>query len=202
MIERLEAMLGGDQPIFFLLAGPNGAGKSTFRRKFLDPLGLTCVDPDEVAREMFGRDPQTVEEAKRATLASTARVRRTFEAQESIGLETVFSDSNGFKLRLLHEAQAHGYRAGVIFVGLNDPQLSVARVMDRVELGGHDVPDELIYRRFPMCFRNLKTALPIADFVLLVDNSQEARHRIFGAATLGNVELWDSPPHWYTSFVA
>lgn len=203
MIERLYAILGGDQPIFFLLAGPNGAGKSTFRKRFLDPFGLHCVDPDAVARELFGRDPMDREEAQKATMEASARVRLALSEKESVGLETVFSDSGGFKLGLIHEARAHGYRAGVIFIGVNDPELSVARVMDRVEHGGHNVPDDLIYRRFPRSYQNLKTALPVSDFVLLVDNSEEQRHRIFGAALRGqSVHLWDTPPRWYISFVA
>jgi predicted ABC-type ATPase len=203
MIQKLNAILGGDQPIFFLLAGPNGAGKSTFRKKFLDPIPFNCIDPDAVAREIYGRDPDSPDEARGATIASTARVRQAFAQGESVGLETVFSDSNGFKLKLIEEAQSHGFRAGVIFIGLDGPELSVARVMDRVENGGHDVPDDLIHRRFPRCFQNLKAALKISDFVLLVDNSQALRHRIFGASIDGSsVQLWDPPPRWYTSFVA
>lgn len=202
MIERLHAILGGDQSIFFLLAGPNGAGKSTFRKKFLDPIPLRCIDPDAVARELFGRDPMSREEAQHATMEATARARRALSDGESVGLETVFSDSGGFKLSLIQEAKAHAYRSGVIFIGVNDPELSVARVMDRVEHGGHDVPDELIHRRFPRAYQNLKAALPVSDFVLLVDNSEEQRHRIFGASLLGQtVQFWDAPPRWYTSLV-
>jgi predicted ABC-type ATPase len=119
----------------------------------------------------------------------------------SFGLETVFSDSSGLKLDLLREARQSGYRVGVIFIGLDDPQLSIARVMDRVDNGGHDVPDELIRERFPRSFQNLKKAIPLADFVLLVDNSRETRHRVFGTIIREKgVHLWDIVPRWYEEF--
>jgi predicted ABC-type ATPase len=97
----------------------------------------------------------------------------------------------------LESAKAIGYQVGVIFIGLDDSQLSIARVMDRVENGGHDVPDDLIERRFPRVFHNLKAAIPICDFILLIDNSEETRHRIFGSITPKGVRLWDRTPRWF-----
>lgn len=198
MIEALSELLASAQPIFFLLAGPNGAGKSTFRRKYLDPAQLTCIDPDEVARAKFGGDPKSKTDAIAATGEATKIVRAQLKTRISFGLETVLSDRKGIKLGLLQEARSAGYSAGVIFIGVEDPQLSIARVMDRVEAGGHDVPDELILDRFPRSFENLRKAIPLADFVLLVDNSGESRHRVFGRVTREHVvHLWDTVPGWY-----
>jgi|SRR5437016_3214490 len=201
MIEQLSALFGTAEPIFFLLAGPNGAGKSTFRRSYLEPAGLLCIDPDEVARKRFGRDPKSRSEAIAATAEATRIVHAQLQTHTSIGLETVLSDTKGLKLGLLREAKQLDYRVGVIFIGLDDPQLSIARVMDRVDAGGHDVPDELVMERFPRSFQNLKKAIPLADFILLVDNSRETRHRIFGSITReGGTHLWDTVPRWYDQF--
>ncbi len=202
MIEQLIAILGTAQPIFFLLAGPNGAGKSTFRRSYLEPAGLPCVDPDAVARTKYGRDPKTKSEAIAATAEATETVRAKLNESISVGLETVLSDTKGLKLALLTEARRLGYRAGVIFIGLDDPQLSIARVKDRVDVGGHDVPDDLIVQRFPRSYRNLRNAIPLSDFVLLVDNSHETRHRIFGIITREDgLRLWGDVPRWYEAFI-
>lgn len=201
MIEQLSTLFGTAEPIFFLLAGPNGAGKSTFRRSYLDPAGLLCIDPDEVARKRFGRDPKSRSEAIAATAEATRIVRAQLQTHTSVGLETVLSDTKGLKLGLLREAKQLDYRVGVIFIGLDDPQLSIARVMDRVDAGGHDVPDELVMQRFPRSFQNLKKAIPLTDFILLVDNSRETRHRVFGSITReGGTHLWDTVPRWYEQF--
>lgn len=200
---RLQEIFAGNEPIFFLLAGPNGAGKSTFRKTYLDPLGFACIDPDALARELFGRDPRTKEESKEATLAATARVRELLQTGLSAGLETVFSDGSGFKLQLLEEARALDYRVGVIFIGVNNSQLSIARVMDRVDEGGHDVPDEMVCERFPKSFGNLRRAMGVCDFLLLIDNSSEAGHRLFGVATRASgIEITGTPPDWYSRYVA
>lgn len=201
MIEQLSALLGSAQPIFFLLAGPNGAGKSTFRKKYLDPAGLRCVDPDDVARGKYGRDPKNITEAIAASAEAARIVRAQLHRRTTVGLETVFSDTKGLKLGLLNDARSLGFRVGVVFIGLDDPQLSIARVMDRVDGGGHDVPDELIMQRFPRSFQNLRKAIPVSDFVLLVDNSRETRHRIFGSITRADgLHLWDRTPRWYEEY--
>jgi predicted ABC-type ATPase len=201
MIEQLNALLATDRPTFLMLAGPNGAGKSTFRRRYAIPAEFSFADPDELARARLGRDPTNSQEALDASIEASSSVESKIRAGLSCGLETVFSDSSGQKLHLLQFAKTMGHRVGLIFIGLDDPQLSVARVMDRVDEGGHDVPDELIYRRFPRVFENLKKAIPICDFVLLVDNSEETRHRVFGSITQGGgTKLWDRTPRWYDKY--
>jgi len=198
MLEQLSSILGGERPLFILIAGPNGAGKSTFRQRELDRLKIACIDPDQRAKRLYGRDPASKEEARAATIDASASIRIALQSKESVALETVFSDDQGHKLGLLQYARAQGYKAGVIFIGLDDPMLCVARVMDRVTEGGHDVPDELIHSRYPRCFENLKKAREKCDFLIFVDNSGEHRHRIFGAYTQENgLDIWSETPSWF-----
>jgi predicted ABC-type ATPase len=211
MIDAVRRVIAGNKPVFLLLAGPNGAGKSTFRQKRLEPLAFPCIDPDAVALELFGRHPSTTAEALKATEKATQRVREHLRNGRSIALETVFSDVKGHKLALLAEARAAGFRTVLIYIGVDHPQISIARVMDRVELGGHDVPDELIEARFPRCFDNLKLALGMVDLTLLVDNSgaygpkgeldEGLRHYEFGVVErAGDMEISDPVPDWYVRF--
>jgi len=61
-------------------------------------------------------------------------------------------------LRVRH-CQAKGYFVLLVFVGLESADLSRGRVMQRVEAGGHDVPDGKIDSRFPRTFANLRQAI-------------------------------------------
>jgi len=211
MIEAFRAVIADDAPIFLLLAGPNGAGKSTYRQKRLEPIGFPCVDPDQVAKDQFGRDPISSEEALQATLVATDCVREHFAKMQSIGLETTFADTRGHKLALIDEAKGAGFRTVLIFIGVDHPQISIARVMDRVDHGGHDVPDEVIERRFPRCFENLKQGLLAVDLALLIDNSgcygpsntgaDDLRHYEFAIIQRnGPTKLSHPLPRWFTDF--
>jgi predicted ABC-type ATPase len=152
-----------------VLAGSNGAGKSTFFTQVLAPLGVHFVNADLLARELNPDDPSSVA-YEAAALADQER-RQLLEMGESFCMETVFSDPVGDKLGFLKKARAAGYRVLLIFIGIVSPELSEARVIQRVSEGGHDVPDDRIRSRFPRTLENLRRAIPIVDEVLLLDNS-------------------------------
>lgn len=210
MIDAIRAIIASDNPVFLLIAGPNGAGKSTFREKRLEPLDFPCIDPDRIGRELFARDPKTKEEALKATIEATKRIHRSFRECRSVALETVFSDSQGHKLALIDEARNKGFKTVLIFIGVDSPEICIARVMDRVQHGGHDVPDHVIENRFPKCFENLKATLGVVDLVVLVDNSGSygegessigVRHYEFGLVHNGKIVKISNPvPHWYITF--
>lgn len=86
-------------------------------------------------------------------------------------METIFSDPVGARLDLLRDAQREGYEVILVFVGLDSPDFSLARVMQRVGQGGHDMPDDRLRARFPRTLANLKVAVPFVDRALLLDNS-------------------------------
>lgn len=89
----------------------------------------------------------------------------------SFCMETVFSDTQGAKVDFLKECRSNGYTVVLVFIGLESADLSRGRIMERVEAGGHDVPDEKIAMRFPRTFDNLRQALTFVDQAFLFDNS-------------------------------
>jgi predicted ABC-type ATPase len=66
----------------------------------------------------------------------------------------------------------------LIYIGLDNPNLNVKRVADRVELGGHDVPRADILRRYERSLANLSKAAKIIDRLILYDNSTNAGHQL------------------------
>jgi predicted ABC-type ATPase len=118
-------------------------------------------------------DPQASTEATdRRAFREADRLRTALvEARLSFCTETVFSDPAGARLRFLRRARTRGFVVFLVFIGLENPLLSVARVKQRVAHGGHDVPDEKLHARFPRTLANLKAAIPIVDEAFLFDNS-------------------------------
>ena len=151
----------------WLLSGGNGAGKSTFYRTQLEPRGLNFVNADILARHLFPDAP----EAHSYTAAKVAEEMRNrlLEEGRSFCFETVFSHPS--KIDFLARAKALGYEIVLVFIHLQSTALNLARVSQRVQEGGHFVPDEKVITRIPRTLANVRKALPLCDHVYLLDNS-------------------------------
>lgn len=155
--------------VLIVLAGPNGAGKSTFFEVFLAATGLRFVNADLIARTLDPVNPAAV--AYQAAGVADAERRRLLAEGVSFCMETVFSDPDGDKRQFLREARDAGYTVFLVFIGIVSPELSIGRVMQRVEEGGHDVPDDKLRKRFPRTLANLRQAVAFVDYAYLFDNS-------------------------------
>ena len=187
-------------PVLIFLAGPNGSGKSTFFDEYLAQLGLPYVNADRIASAVHAVDATASRDhIDRLAFSAAEGLRASFvEARVSFCTETVFSDRVGAKLRLLEEARARGFAVILIFIGLESPTLSVARVMQRVAQGGHDVPDRKLHARFPRVLANLRAALPLVDEAFLLDNSSsDAPYRLVAVYAQGKLVSRRPPlPLW------
>lgn len=95
-------------------------------------------------RPGFGRDPGGAHHARAAGRASPGRADFAFETTLS-----------GLSLqRTLHALHASGYETHLVYLWLPDPETAIERVRLRVRLGGHDVPEEDVRRRFYRSIRN------------------------------------------------
>ena len=158
-----------NQQTIVMLAGMNGAGKSTLSRQIVEPLGLPYINPDLLALEAHPEDP----DAQALAAASLAEAKRQefIQVGASFAFETVLSDPVGAKVQFLQRAKELGYEIIAVFVGLSSPDLSVARVAQRVLAGGHNVPEDRIRARYPRVLANLQRLLDVADELTIYDNS-------------------------------
>ena len=75
------------------------------------------------------------------------------EAGESFAFETTLSGIH--YLQRIEEWKKWGYTVKLWFIGLNSPEFAISRVAERVAQGGHNIPEEVIRRRFRAGLRNL-----------------------------------------------
>lgn len=179
------------RPVIVALAGPNGAGKTTFYYAHLQSAGLRLVNTDVLAHEL---DLGPYEAAK---VAATLR-RELFNQRESFVFETMFSDPAGDKLSFLKETIHAGYTVVLCFIGMSGPALSEERVAMRVSQGGHNVPSEKLYARYPRILINLQTALRELPHVWVFDNDDlRTPFRFVAACESGNITKLNQPvPAW------
>ena len=180
-------------PRVVIFAGPNGAGKSTHADAILAALGIdTFVNADYIARGLSGRKTDVVAfEAGRIMLR---RLHQLGEAGADFAFESTLS-SRTFA-PFLRALKARGYTVAIFYFSLTNVQLAIRRVKLRVALGGHDVPSDVIRRRFGRSLNNFfKLYAPLADQWALFDNSSTAQAlyvagQIADQLTVTEVTLW------------
>ncbi len=137
-----------------MIAGPNGAGKTTFAREYL-LKEAHCPDFINVDLIAAGLSPFAPDRAAiQAGRLMLSEIQRRVRKRESFAFETTLS-GHGYA-RMIPEWRLDGYRVRLVFLGLPDPEMAVARVAMRVKQGGHDVDQTVIRRRFGAGLDNLK----------------------------------------------
>lgn len=130
----------------FVIAGCNGAGKTTASYTILPEI-LDCrefVNADEIAKGLSPFQPEKAGlEAGRLMLT---RVKTLLESGGNFALETTLSTKSyvGF----INRAKQKEYQTTLLFFWLNSPDLAVSRVKIRVKEGGHNIPENIIRRRY------------------------------------------------------
>lgn len=159
-----------------VLAGPNGSGKSTLYSTRIAPsFAGPFINADIIQRDEL-RDPSPEASYEAARIASSRRAEHLAQGRNFV-TETVFSHPS--KLELIDEARANGFTVIVMHIGVDTPELSVARVGARVQEGGHIVPEEKIRARYGRGAPLIREAVLLADRGLVFDNSslnQPPRH--------------------------
>lgn len=129
-----------------IIAGPNGAGKSTLAPLLLrDKLKLTeYVNADTIALGLSAFAPESAAiEAGRVMLK---RLHDLAAQRKSFAFETTLATRSYAKwLKTLKE---QGYDVHLTYLWLRSPEFAIARVQERVMMGGHDIPTETIRRRY------------------------------------------------------
>ena len=162
-----------------IIAGPNGAGKTTFAREFL-PREAGCPDFINVDLIAAGLSPFEPERAAvRAGRLMLQEIHRLVRDGESFAFETTLSGRQ--YARLIPSWRAAGYHVKLIFLSLPTVELALARVAARVAQGGHDVPQDVVRRRFDRGLRQFREVYqPLVDNWVLYDNSGRT-HRLIAS---------------------
>lgn len=160
------------RPILYVLAGVNGAGKSSIGGHLLERAGLSWFNPDAFAREIVTSLGCSQEEANaRAWEEGMQRLENAISTGRHYAFETTLGGRS--VAARIHAATA-SHDVLIWFCGLSTPEQHIARVQFRVTRGGHDIPAELIRRRFQLARENLIALMPHLSRLQIHDNSQDA----------------------------
>ena len=156
----------------YIIAGCNGAGKTTASRTIL-PKSLLVkefVNADEIAKGLSPFNPEGVAiEAGRLMLK---RIDALLESGESFSIETTLATKS--YINLVRKAHDKGYKVHLLFFWLPSVELAKERVAKRVSQGGHNIPSDVIERRYLAGIKNLfKMFMQEVDIWSIYDSKDE-----------------------------
>ncbi|HEY5892067.1 MAG TPA: AAA family ATPase [Chthoniobacterales bacterium] len=175
-------------PTIYLIAGCNGAGKTTFAKEFL-PKEVKCLrflNADELARGLSPLKPSAG--AIQAGRVLLGQVGECLRHRETFALETTLSGRT--YVRYFLRARQLGYDIELHYLWLPSQAQAVARVRQRVKLGGHNIPAADIRRRFGRSLIHLvDDYLPLATRWVIWDSRElpQKRMAISGAHDMDSV---------------
>ncbi len=153
-----------------IIAGPNGAGKTTFAQEFL-PYEAGCpnfINADLIASGLSPFQPEQA--AIKAGKLMFKELESYVRQGKSFAFETTLSGKlYAMKIPLW---QAKNYKVKLIYLSLPSVEMAINRVASRVANGGHNIPEDIICRRFEIGWENFQTEYkPLVNAWILFDNS-------------------------------
>lgn len=183
------------KPTLTIIAGPNGSGKSTFTRNTRESLNVPFIDPDAEARKIRPEAPELA--AVAAGKQAIKLARNYLDNNQIFAVETTLSGNT--YLKMMREAKQKEWEVNLIYIGIDNVEVNIDRVAQRVAQGGHNVPIEDIKRRYERSLQNLPTALQLADNVSIYDNSSPAGHQNLLTIENGRInQQVPELPQWLT----
>lgn len=178
------------QPHVIVIGGPNGTGKSTIAPLVLrDYLAVPdFVNADQIAAGLSAFNPEGAAfEAGRIMLR---RLDELAASGRSFAFESTLS-SRTFSV-FLKKLKAQSYRINLCYVWLDSIALAQERVALRVKMGGHNIPPDVIARRYGRSIQNFRDLyLPLADKWSVFDNSDINHTKIAVEAENGELKIYE-----------
>ncbi|TDN90404.1 putative ABC-type ATPase [Salegentibacter sp. 24] len=178
----------------YIIAGCNGAGKTTVSYTILPDI-LQCeefVNADEIAR---GLSPFKPEKAGiQAGRLMLQRIKYLINSEQDFAFETTLA-TRSYK-NFVIDAQKRGFSVTLLFFWLSSEDLAIKRVETRVREGGHNIPENVIRRRYKNGLKNFFSIFKeVVDDWMFIDNSGEPYQVIAEGAgedeEINNSEIWN-----------
>jgi predicted ABC-type ATPase len=180
-------------PTLYVIAGCNGAGKTTLSKNLLpEYLGVKeFVNADEIARGLSPFNAEGV--AFAAGRIMLERIQELANEGADFAIETTLSTRS--YASLFKGLKKSGYEIFLLFVYLENVDEAIKRVQQRVKNGGHNIPKNVIERRYIRGLKNLtEMYLEIADRWIVMNNSPQSpifiAEKKVGEFIVHNAEVW------------
>jgi predicted ABC-type ATPase len=181
-------------PSLYVIGGANGSGKTTLALTLL-PRFLQVfeyVNADAIASGLSPLNPESM--AMQSGRLMLERLQTLAETGVDFAFETTLA-ARTFA-QFLGGCKTRGYTINLIYLWLPSADLAVERVAKRVASGGHNIPVEVVRRRYERGLRNLvELYLPISDGWMIFNNAENAFQLIAKRLIYEDLVIYD-PTIW------
>lgn len=179
-------------PQLWIIAGPNGAGKTTFTEEKIKGR-VPVVNPDEIASRL---NPENINSVRVKAGREAIRLqKKLLESRADFAIETTFSGKR--EIDLVKKAQAEGYKVTLVYLGIENKNVTVGRIAERVAGGGHNIPTADALRRYDRSMKNIIPALEAVDRAFVLDNTHPQKARLLLTKEKGQLRnISENMPTW------
>ena len=177
---------------FVTVIGTNGAGKSTLYQILDNLKKMPRVNTDEIVKELG--DWRNTSDVLKAGKIAVQLIDKYFSEGISFNQESTLCGKSIIKN--FKRAKQLGYTIELHYVGVDSVETAKRRVAERVQNGGHGIPESDIEKRYFQSFSNLQYLLKECDLAVFYDNSNSFhRFAIFRRGKI--VRLSQDIPQWF-----
>lgn len=156
--------------IYTIFGGVNGVGKSTIYHLLEDEekesLGAR-INVDELVSSMGSWKNEELQiQAARQTVLN---IRHCLKTNMSFNQESTLAGKS--IIATVKRAKEEGYTVKLKYIFVDNVEIAKQRVLERVNKGGHGIPEELIEKRFTKSLETLKVIIPLCDTVDIFNNT-------------------------------
>ncbi|WP_434523847.1 LPD7 domain-containing protein [Photorhabdus asymbiotica] len=190
-----------NSPTLWVFAGINGAGKSTIQQRIFENDEVKVINADVLTAQKpllssgvantFGGGREAIQQVREALINH-----QSFSIESTLGGK---GDRDTYAMKVMQEARKQGYQVNLVYVALDSADIAKERVSERVAKGGHDIPPDMIERRYPETLRRLDRVIELADNAYVYDNS--GRNYQLVAQKENNQVFRFSTPDWLAKYL-
>jgi len=178
----------------YIVAGCNGAGKTTASKFLLPEVFHTdiFINADIIAASINPDNPELA--AMKAGRMMLQQIQQRLAAKETFAVETTLATRT--YLNLVKQAQLLGYEVVLFFFYLPSAEMAKERVKLRVSKGGHNIPPDVIERRYVSGIQYFFEYIKLVDRWRIYENHQSPPVKIAEGErenfeNIINFDLWE-----------
>lgn len=180
------------KPNFTIIAGVNGSGKTTFALDYYKNKKVSFINADLIATGLSPNNPDLSQfTAGRLMLLE---IENCIKNRADFVVETTLASKN--YLKVIQRLKKDGWQIDMVYLFLPSVDLSIKRVAERVESGGHNIRLSDIKRRYDRSLIHLSnTYFDVVNNLFCLDNEDKSTmifKKTEGKLTIYNKEIYEN----------